>query len=299
MRLSHRQLEAFRAMIQTGSVTETARKISVSQPATSRLLSELEHGVGYSLFKREKKRLTPTQEALALFEEVERSFIGLDTISEAAREIGSYRRGVLHIVGMPAISLSFLPKVISKFCAERPDITVTLQIHSSQKVVQCMASQQFNLGFAEIEAAHQGVKSDLLFEAPLIAILPKGHHLCNKAVLGPIDFDGENMVALGASTPMRKKTDAVFFAANVQPKTQIETQLSFAIGQMVSNGAGISLIDPISAIKLGLQSLVETRPFNPPILYQYTVLFPALQPRSRITDIFLSHVRAFLPLNEH
>lgn len=299
MSLSHRQLEAFRAMIQTGSVTKTAAKISVSQPATSRLLSDLEHAVGYSLFKREKKCLTPTPEALALFEEVERSFIGLDTISEAAREIGSYRRGALHIVGMPAISLSFLPRVISKFCAERPDITVTLQINSSQKVLQCMASQQFDLGFTELQTTHQGVKSDLLFEAPLIAILPKGHHLCDKAVLGPLDFDGENMVALGADAPMRKKMDAVFLAANVQPKAQIETQLSFAMGQMVSTGAGIALVDPVSAMDLKALSLVETRPFNPSIIYQYKVLFPALQPRSRISDIFLNHVREFLPQKEH
>ncbi len=139
MKLNHRQLEAFRAMIETSSVTEAARRIHVTQPAASRLLSDLEFQIGYPLFTREKMRLIPTSEALALYEEVDRSFIGLNTIAEAAREIGTFRRGSLHVVGMPALALGFLPRIIAEFTKDKPDINVALQIHSSPKVVQCVA----------------------------------------------------------------------------------------------------------------------------------------------------------------
>ena len=147
-------------MIETSSVTEAARRINVTQPAASRLLSDLEYQVGYPLFTRAKKRLSPTSEALALYEEVERSFIGLGTIAEAAREIGSFRRGSLHIVGMPALSLEFLPRVIARFTRDKPGISVALQVHSSQKVLQCVASQQFDIGFAEANLVHSAVIND-------------------------------------------------------------------------------------------------------------------------------------------
>lgn len=291
MKLNHRQLEAFRALIETGSVTEAAKRILVTQPAASRLISDLEHSVGYALFRREKKRLYPTPEALALFEEVDRSFIGLSTIAEAAQEIGNFRRGSLHLASLPAMALDFLPRMISQFCEDKPDISISLQIHSSQRVLQCVASQQFDMGFAEIDTEHPAVISRVLYEAPMVAILPKGHVLLQRSVISPEDFEGENFVSLGSNYLSRKKVDAVFLASNVTRKLQIETQLSMAVGRMVARGAGVSIIDHITAHSLQDQGLIETRPFLPEISYQYRVLLPSHKPLSRLGETFLDIAR--------
>lgn len=287
MKLYHRQLEAFRALIETGSVTEAASRIHVTQPAASRLISDLEHTVGYALFRREKKRLSPTPEALALFEEVDRSFIGLGTIAEAAQEIGNFRRGSLHIAGLPALALDFLPRIVSQFCADKPDISVSLQIHSSQRVLQCIASQQFDLGFAEIEAEHPAVVSRTLYDAPIVAILPKDHPLLERSTLTPEDFENENFVSLGANYLTRQRIDAVFLASNVTRKMHIETQLSMAVGNLVAAGAGVSLIDHVTAFGLRDRGLVQTRPFLPEIKFTYRVLLPSHRPLSRLGETFL------------
>ena len=290
MKLNHRQLDAFRAMIETSSVTEAARRIHVSQPAASRLISDLEHQVGYPLFVRSKKRLTPTPEALTLFEEVERSFIGLETIAEAAREIGTYRRGTLHIAGMPALALEFLPSIIGSFCQERPDISVALQIRSSQKVAECIASQQYDLGFAEISVNHPSVSAELLLTAPQVAILPTDHRLLEKQVLTPADMRGEPFISLGMGYPTRQKIDAVFEAAGVERKLQVETQLSLAAGHLVASGIGIALIDPITTAHLEHLNLVAVRPFTPKILYSYQALYPKHKPVSQIARQFMDIV---------
>ena len=193
MKLNHRQLEAFRGLIQTGSVTEAAKRMHITQPATSRLIADLEYTVGYELFRREKKRLSPTPEALALFEEVDRSFIGINEIAEAAKEIGNFRRGSLHLASLPALALEFLPRIISQFCNDKPDISISLQIHSSQRVAQCVASQQFDIGFAEIPSTHAAVHSHLLYDSPMLAILPKGHALLKHSSLSPIILKGRTL----------------------------------------------------------------------------------------------------------
>ncbi|MEO1747128.1 MAG: LysR substrate-binding domain-containing protein [Pseudomonadota bacterium] len=287
MKLNHRQLEAFHALMETGSVTEAADRIHVTQPAASRLIGDLEHAVGYGLFRREKKRLYPTPEALALFEEVDRSFLGLETIAEAAREIGTNRRGLLHIAGLPAMALGFLPKVISAFCGDKPDTSVTLQICSSQRVLQCVASQQFDIGFAEIDTEHPGVDSRLLYEAPMVAILPRGHELLSKDVLVPRDFEKHSFVSLGSNYGPRKRIDAVFLSNNVTRKMQIEAQLSMAVASLVANGAGVSIIDHITASDMEARGLVATRPFLPEINYQYRVLRPSHRPDSLLCSKFL------------
>lgn len=298
MKLNHRQLQAFRALIETGSVTEAAKRINVTQPATSRLISDLEHCVGYALFLREKKRLYPTPEALALFEEVERSFIGLDAIAEAARDIGNFRRGSLRLVGLPAMALDFLPQIISQFCQDRPDISISLQIQSSQSVVQSVASQQFDIGFAEIETEHPAVISSIFYAAPMMAVLPKGHELLERTVLTPKDFQGRNFVSFNPEYTHRKLIDAIFLAKNITRKIQIETQLSMAIGSIVASGAGISIIDPVTATSLKARGLIETRPFIPEISYLYRMLLPSHKPLSSLGEAFLNNVGQTLKKNQ-
>ena len=86
-RMKLRQLEAFRAVMLCATVTRASEMLHISQPATTRLLADLEISLGFALFKREKKRLHPTAEAQALFEEVQRSLLGMDRIARAADEI--------------------------------------------------------------------------------------------------------------------------------------------------------------------------------------------------------------------
>lgn len=65
MRLRH--IEVFNAVMQTGSVSAAARLINITQPAVSRTLQHAELQLGFALFQRARGRLTPTNEALALF----------------------------------------------------------------------------------------------------------------------------------------------------------------------------------------------------------------------------------------
>ena len=64
----------------------------MSQPAVSRLLSRLEASLKLTLFDRGSGRLVPTQEALLLYAEVERTFISVDKIREMARDAGPTSR---------------------------------------------------------------------------------------------------------------------------------------------------------------------------------------------------------------
>ena len=69
-----RQLEAFAAVISTGSVTGAAKVIGKSQPVVSRLIQELESDLGFDLFTRYGRRITPTENGVSFYREVERLF---------------------------------------------------------------------------------------------------------------------------------------------------------------------------------------------------------------------------------
>ena len=80
MSISLRHIEVFRAVMTSGSVTEAAAMLHTSQPTVSRELARFEQLSRLKLFERARGRLRPTSQALALFEEVQRAYFGLDRI---------------------------------------------------------------------------------------------------------------------------------------------------------------------------------------------------------------------------
>ena len=86
MRLRH--IEVFNAVMQTGSVSAAARLINITQPAVSRTLQHAELQLGFALFQRARGRLTPTNEALALFPHIEKLFEQLDRFGVPRRISG-------------------------------------------------------------------------------------------------------------------------------------------------------------------------------------------------------------------
>ena len=76
-----------------GSMSDASRMLYVSQPAVSRLIKDLEESLGFTLFDRRNSRLYPTQAAHAFYREVERHFIGMDNLSQAADQVKRFEGG--------------------------------------------------------------------------------------------------------------------------------------------------------------------------------------------------------------
>src|SRR3546814_20950733 len=79
------------------------------------MLAELEHQLGFQLFLRSRgSALTVTPEADAFFYEVERSFSGIAALKRVAEDIRNMATGTLRIAALPALAVSFLPRVIAR-----------------------------------------------------------------------------------------------------------------------------------------------------------------------------------------
>ena len=296
IRINHRQLEAFRAVMITGVVTRAAEVLRVTQPAVSRLIGDLEYTVGFPLFERRKGRLVPTVDAQVLYEEVEKSFVGVDKIIQIADDIRRFNQGTLRIASMPAMALGFLPRAVTRFLADRPEIGVTLQVRSSQKVVEWIAAQQFDVGFAAIQASHPAVEAETLLRTHLVCVMPEGHPLAARPVIRPEDLENEVFISLGTELAVRFLVDAAFDEARVTRKLSIDTQLSEPACAFVVEGAGVSLVEPITAAEFLGRGLVARR-FAPPIPFEFAVLYPSYRPRARLAEDFVARVKTLLAEN--
>ena len=291
MRLNHRQLEAFRAVMTAGTVTGAADILCVSQPAVSRLISDLEYAVGLSLFQREKGRLIPTREAEILYDEVEKSFISVEQIGRVAEELKEYRIGELRIAAMPALALTILPELITRFRGNRSGIEITLQIRSSTKVMEWIANQHFDVGFTGMPTVNPAIETHSLMDAQLVCVMPNGHRLADAQAIEPGDLRNEAFVSLGSDQRLRHNVDEVFEKARIPRQMAFDTQLSHAACAFVAQGVAVSLVDPVTALHFARQGLLVARPFFPSIRFDTEIIYPAMRPKSQMTQAFVELVR--------
>ena len=274
----------------TKSITRAAETLFVSQPAVSRLIADFETAIGFPLFERVKRRLHPTPEAYALYEEVDRSFAGLNKINLAAREIREFRSGGLTVAALPSLGLGYLPEQISKFYIDRPDVSLSLSIRSSQKVSSLVAAQRADIGFTESIGFGDDVDAEVLLTTNLVCILPDGHRLAQKQQIEARDLDGETFVGSGNWQLTLDDLERFFDQQKVKLKIQVNTQLHATVAEFVLHGTGVGIIDPITAERYAHKGL-QIRPFIPSIPYKYYVIFPEGRPRSRLAVQFLREVR--------
>ena len=109
MLLNLRQIEVFRAIMLTGSISKAAQLLNVSQPAISRLLSYTESRIGLVLFERIKGRLYPTPEARRLYQVVEQVHNSVQRVNEVATDLIEKRHGSLHIAVSPSLGQTLIP----------------------------------------------------------------------------------------------------------------------------------------------------------------------------------------------
>ena len=287
-----RQLEAFRAVMLYQTVTLASEMLHISQPATTRLLADLESSLRFKLFDRVKGRLNPTVEAQALYEEVQRSLAGVDRIARVADEIRDMRHGTLQVAAAPAIALSFLPHAISDYLKTRPEAHIALAVHSSRSVVDRVIGQRCDVGFAILSMNHATAHGERLISVRMVCALPAGHRLCALDTITPADLAGERFVAHPRSVESRLRMDALFAAHGVEMRAQMECQLGHAICAFVEAGAGVSVIDAISA--WGYRgSGVVFKPFAPSLVTDFALLTPSQRPAPLLLKSFIAHVREF------
>ena len=288
-----RQLEAFRAVILGQTVTRAAEMLHISQPAATRLISSLEEDIGFVLFDRIKGRLQPTAEALTLYQEVQRSLVGVERIARAAQDIHSLKRGSLHIACAPAMGLTFMPRVIAAFMAEHEGVHISLVVHSSSEVIDLVVGQRCDLGIIVLPNTYPSPRSEKLLATRMLCALPAGHRLCENAVIVPEDLRGEPFISYPRSIGSRQQIDTIFAAHGVERELRLETQLSQPMCEFVEHGLGVALVDALSAVNYQGSGIVF-RAFEPAIEMDFSMLLPVRGPASRLQTAFLEHTQRFI-----
>jgi DNA-binding transcriptional LysR family regulator len=245
--ISQRSLEAFRAVMRTGTVSAAAEELAVSQPAVSRLIRELEGRLDLELFSRRGGRVVATRAAHELWTEVERSFIGLWQIERAATQIRQGYRATLTVAAAPAIAQSALPGVIALLVEERPEFQAEFLSMTTLPVVRQVALRQCQIGFGiptqhkhEVDVVGSG-------SVPFRFVAPASHPLGALDVIRPHDLSGTDFIGFVDSTMSGRAFDRLFAKMRHPPVQKMKSYLSHIVSALVMRGLGVGIVDAFTA----------------------------------------------------
>ena len=290
MPMNLRQVDAFRTIILRGSMTAAALELRTSQPSISRLIAELEAELDLKLFERKAGRIQPTQEGLAFYREVERSHIGLETLSYAARDIRNFGSGRLRIAAMPVMALGFVPRCIRRFKERFPQVSISLQMGHDGTVTRWMSSSYCDIGFVANVIDIPRVEHRPLYVIPGVCALPPEHPLAKRDCIKAKDLEGEAFISLSLEDGARARVDRIFQDAGVRRHLAIETPFSAAICALVEQGLGIGIVNPIAADDYRHSGIVF-RPFKPEVMFHGHAMFPNHYRTDPLVDGFLAVAR--------
>lgn len=289
--MNFRKIEVFRAVMEYGTMSAAAKALHVSQPSISKHIQDLEEDLSLSLFKREQKKLVPTQEARTLFDLAERAFTSINELRRFAQELSGTKVGHLAIAAVPALSHQVLPLVVTNFLKNRPNIKLSIHAQNSNKIMEWVEAGQIDFGLAYSIEKHPFAKIQKLLTMELVCIVSKDHALASRDSIGPKDLASERFISLAPILFIRQRVNQVFRDAGVIQGDQIYTELGSFACAAVGEGAGVSLVDPYTLSAYKDIYKIAIIKFRPKIIFNLNLIVPVGKPLSLVSQAFIETLR--------
>jgi DNA-binding transcriptional LysR family regulator len=292
-RLSVQQIETFRAVMLTGSITAAAKELGVSQPSLTRLVKRTEDLVGFRLFEVVRNRLIPTAEARELMrhaEYIEEQLDGLDLAISRLRDAGT---GLFRFGGSPSMGRALVPQTLARFRRQFPQAVLQYDTIQLQSVVDYLVLRRGECFLSVIPVSHAALERRALCPARLVALLPADHALAARETLNPVDLAGESLIL---SDPTRWYGQVVLQRladAGLAAEPSVIVRVAESVIGLVRHGLGLGIIDEFSAMDAADAQLV-LRPLDLPPFSALHLHRSRDAPRSRYIDAFEALLQTIL-----
>ncbi|MGG7671537.1 LysR family transcriptional regulator [Pseudomonas sp. WC2] len=236
-----RHIRYFQAVAETLNFTRAAERLNIAQPPLSRQIQQLEEHLGTALLER--TRPVQLTEAGRYFHEHSGMLLKqLEQLCENTRRIGEGQRQWLGIGFAPSTLYALLPELIRELRRDS-DLELGLQEMTTLQQIEALKSGRIDIGFGRIHFDDGAVHQQVLYEDPLVAVLPTGHRLQGETIT--LERLSHESFVLYPANPRPSYADhvlALFANHGMGVRvSQWANELQTALG-LVAAGLGITLV---------------------------------------------------------
>lgn len=267
-----RQLRAFMAVYETGSMSSAADLLALTQPAVTLLLRELEQKLGVQLFDRTTRALQHTEAASEAYVYAERVFAELNEMSASLSGLANGQRGHIHIAATSTLAQTLLPPVVSKFKKEWPQVRVTIDDCSPAEFVELIGSGRVTFGVGTLEKAMANVEEKVFFEDALVAVSIYEKFSSSKRPIRWAQLATYPVIAVKPGYGVRRHIDTAAANAGVMLNIEYEVSLLSTALAMAASGLGVAVVPESVMVHCPFRNLVARRLSNPVVFRNTAVI---------------------------
>jgi DNA-binding transcriptional LysR family regulator len=262
MRPSH--IDICNAVLLTGSVTAAARLLNVSQPAVTKLLQSAENQLGFKLFLREKGRLVPTQEALALQPEIFEIASRIQRLRDMVRELNTERKAILRVACVPSIASALLPHVLPRFMKQHANVICHIETHSHAGIIERLLRRQSDIGFSLASIPKPGIVEEPLVSGRGVCVAPRAQFSDKKKEVDRSDLARCTLIRIPASSNFGGLMFEASQTVDELSNSPIMVTTNLLAMKLAEQGVGVATIDSFTASTADL-TLVRVLPLSPAV----------------------------------
>lgn len=285
-----RQVEAFKAVIENGTISRAATALNISQPAMSKAIANLETDTGLKLFDRIKGRLAPTARGIRLYEEIDRIFAGVRQVENAVEAIRREEQGQLLVGVLPALSGSFIQQCTTSFLAAKPGVFCSVQSRSSLMITDWLVTRKLDVGLVNGRIDNPFVVCEPLLTHPMVCVMPNSHRLAGKAAIVPSDLDGQDFVSFDPESGTARRIAEVLEACGASVRVAMVANVAPTLCEFVAAGVGMSLVHPLMAS--GFEGRLAVRRFEPATPVEFQLCRASDSRNAGLVNLFIQEVRS-------
>jgi len=251
--MNRNHLALFHAVAEAGSVSGGAQKLSISQPAVSKQIGELESALGVRLFDRLPRGVRLTDAGLVLADYARRMTLVEDDAERAIKELRGLKRGRLTVGASTTVGAYLLPDALSRFHWKHPGIELTLEIANTQVIQAALMEGRLEIGFTEGMIESNALESTVFHEDELVAIAPAGHRLLSKKGVTARELCREPLIAREKGSGTREVVEAALASKGIAVAPIMSLGSTEAIKRAVIAGTGVAIVSRLT-ISVELQA---------------------------------------------
>ncbi|SAL00738.1 LysR substrate-binding domain-containing protein [Caballeronia ptereochthonis] len=291
--MSLRQIEVFRAIMMTGSISEAARSLYVAQPSVSRVLQVTESRLGFLLFERMRGRLYPTPEAKRIFEEVMRAYEGIERVDNLVRSLSDGSSGKLNIVCSPSLGVHLVPLAIARFHAEFRQLPIQFEPLTHNHLVPRVLFGKGYIGVSMFEVEHPNIVTMPMESGQVLCVAKKGT-LARRRALDPKQIAGMPWIDYEHDTPLGRIVGKVFRNER-RPEPIVRVRSAISACTLAREGVGVAIVDPF-CIDDAMRDALDVVPLRADDAHRLTasLLYSHIEPLSNAARRFVEILHVVL-----
>jgi LysR family transcriptional regulator, hydrogen peroxide-inducible genes activator len=239
-----RQLRYFDALARHGHFGRAAEACSISQPALSVQIKDLEEALGAELFERAARQLRLSafgEEFLLRVRDILRSVDELGDLARAHRRqlVGRLRIGVI-----PTVAPYLLPAMISSLTRTNADLDIHVRETVTPKLIQELAEGRLDTAIVALPISEPQMEETPLFNESFVLVRPledEGKPVPSKDTLREM-----RLLLLEEGHCFREQALSFCDMGSVRPREILDGSSLTTLVQMVGAGIGVTLIPEIA-----------------------------------------------------